>query len=89
MYCAKDYGNNYSGIVKLTNPATGKKEEISDYNEQCGETFDALLAEKIKEIFTSYQENPEQGTFTQCADEQNCAYCDFLAYCRRHPQKHY
>ena len=89
MYCAKDYGNNYSGIVKLVNPATGKKEELMDYKEQCGDTYDLLLSEKIKEIFTSYEENPEQGTFTQCADEQNCTFCDFLAYCRRHPQKHY
>lgn len=84
MYCAKDYGNNYSGIVKFN-----KKEELMDYKEQCGEIYDALLADKIKEIFTSDEEDAEHGSFEQCSDEQNCTYCDFLSYCSRHPQKRY
>jgi RecB family exonuclease len=88
MYCAKDYGNNYSGIVKFS-LFDNKKEELTDYKEQCGETYDALLEEKIKEIFTSDEEDYEHGSFEQCTDEQNCTYCDFLSYCSRHPQKRY
>ena len=84
MYCAKDYGNNYSGIVKFN-----KKEELMDYKEQCSEIYDLFLSEKIKEIFTSDKEDPEHGSFEQCSDEQNCVHCDFLAYCSRHPQKRY
>lgn len=88
MYCAKDYGNNYSGIVKFS-LFDNKKEELTDYKEQCSETYDALLDEKIKEIFTSDEEDHEHGSFEQCTDEQNCTYCDFLSYCSRHPQKRY
>lgn len=88
MYCAKDYGNNYSGIVKFS-LFDNKKEELTDYKEQCSETYDALLDEKIKEIFTSDEEDHEHGSFEQCTDEQNCTYCDFLSYCNRHPQKRY
>jgi RecB family exonuclease len=88
MYCAKDYGNNYSGIVKFS-LFDNKKEELTDYKEQCGEIYDALLADKIKEIFTSDEEDAEHGSFEQCSDEQNCTYCDFLSYCSRHPQKRY
>jgi RecB family exonuclease len=88
MYCAKDYGNNYSGIVKFS-LFDNKKEELTDYKEQCSETYDTLLDEKIKEIFTSDEEDHEHGSFEQCTDEQNCTYCDFLSYCSRHPQKHY
>ena len=88
MYCAKDYGNNYSGIVKFS-LFDNKKEELMDYKEQCSETYDALLDEKIKEIFTSDEEDHEHGSFEQCTDEQNCTYCDFLSYCSRHPQKRY
>lgn len=85
MYCAKDYGSNYSGIVKLAPSDDDKKEEIADYKAQYGDTYDALLADKIKEIFTPCEEDPEHGTFTQCADEKNCTYCDFLSFCQRHP----
>lgn len=88
MYCAKDYGNNYSGIVKFS-LFDNKKEELTDYKEQCSETYDTLLDEKIKEIFTSDEEDHEHGSFEQCTDEQNCTYCDFLSYCSRHPQKRY
>ena len=88
MYCAKDYGNNYSGIVKFS-LFDNKKEELTDYMEQCSETYDTLLDEKIKEIFTSDEEDHEHGSFEQCTDEQNCTYCDFLSYCSRHPQKRY
>ncbi len=88
MYCAKDYGNNYSGIVKFS-LFDNKKEELTDYKEQCSETYDTLLDEKIKEIFTSDEEDHEHGSFEQCTDEQNCTYCDFLSYCNRHPQKRY
>ena len=86
MYCAKDYGNNYSGIVKLAPSEESKKEEVTDYKAQYGDIYDALLSEKIEEIFTPYTEDNPHGTFTQCADEKNCAYCDFLSFCQRHPQ---
>ena len=133
MYCAKDCGNNYSGIIKLGTwgnapknlptpqslSPTGKpkKEEMTDFKAQYGTEFDALLTEKIEEIFTPYQgEDPEnlgqrsqelsqknlrqrsqelsqknlgRGVFTQCLDEQNCQYCDFLSFCRRSPKKNY
>ncbi len=88
MYCAKDYGNNYSGIVKLA-LHDNTKVEVMDFKAQYGETYDALLSEKIKEIFTSYEEDDEHGIFNQCPEEQNCLHCDFLSYCRRHPQKLY
>ena len=87
MYCAKDYGNNYSGIVKLSPSADEKKEEIADYQTQYADTFSALLTAKIDEIFTPYQDDATpHGTFTQCANEDNCAYCDFLSLCQRHPK---
>ena len=86
MYCAKDYGNNPSGIVKLTPLDRGKKEEMTDYLTQYGEEFHALLTQKIDEIFTPYHTDTRLGTFVQCADEKNCAYCDFLNLCRRHPE---
>ncbi len=87
MYCAKDYGNNYSGIVKLSPSADGKKEEIADYQTQYADTFSALLTAKIDEIFTPYEDDATpHGTFTQCANEDNCAYCDFLSLCQRHPK---
>ena len=87
MYCAKDYGNNYSGIVKLAPSENDKKEEIADYKAEYGNTYDALLSEKIKEIFTPYKEGNPNGVFTQCADERHCAYCDFLSICQRHPSQ--
>ena len=37
--------------------------------------------------FTPYEDDATpHGTFTQCANEDNCAYCDFLSLCQRHPQ---
>lgn len=87
MYCAKDYGNNYSGILKLTPPDKTKKEDITDFKQQYGAAYQASLSQKINEIFTPYDEDSSHGTFTQCEDEQHCAYCDFLTFCRRHPQK--
>mgnify|MGYP002622944269 CR=1 FL=1 len=111
MYCAKDSGNNYSGIIKLETwercpNRKPKKEEMTDFKAQYGTEFDALLTEKIEEIFTPYQgedsknlgqrsqelfqkENSGHGVFTQCKDEQNCQYCDFLSFCRRSPKKNY
>ena len=86
MYCAKDYGSNYSGIVKLT-PSGQDKKEIADYKTQYGDTYDALLSEKICEIFTPYADDNPNGTFIQCTDEKNCAYCDFLSFCQRRPSK--
>ncbi len=82
MYCAKDYGNNYSGIVKLTPPDQEKKAEIEDFKEQYSEAYDQLLTQKIEEIFA-----PSPATFAQCENEQNCEYCDFLTLCGRHPKK--
>jgi len=80
MYCAKDYGSNYSGIVKFI-AANNKKEEIIDYKTQYGDLFEDLLSQKITEIFTP------DGTFTQCADDKNCIFCEFLSFCQRHPKK--
>lgn len=87
MYCAKDYGNNYSGIVKLAPAEGAKKEEIHDYQTQYGQEYDELLAKTLDDIFTPYEEDHPQGVFTQCEDEQHCAYCDFLTICQRHPNK--
>lgn len=88
MYCAKDYGVNYSGIIKLSPSADTKAESITDFKQEYGEAFHSLLSKKIEEIFTPYiNESTPNGTFSQCEDEQNCAYCDFLTFCRRHPQK--
>ena len=100
MYCAKSNSNNYSGIIKLENPnsltssGNPKKEAITDFKVQYGEEFNALLTDKIKEIFTPYQanthsENINEGIFTQCQDEQNCKYCDFLSFCLRKPKSTY
>ncbi|MDE7117124.1 MAG: PD-(D/E)XK nuclease family protein, partial [Bacteroidaceae bacterium] len=66
MYCAKDYGNNYSGILKLTPPDKTKKENITDFKQQYGAAYQALLSQKINEIFTPYDEDSSRGTFTQC-----------------------
>lgn len=92
MYCAKDYGDNYSGIVKLTPPEASKREEIADFTAQYADEFNTLLAQKIDEIFTPGNEddsttNPDtaSGYFTQCENEQNCEYCDFIHLCQRHP----
>ena len=99
MYCAKDYGNNYSGIIKLIPPRTTTKEEVTDFQSQYANDFNALLTQKIDEIFTPYNEDTLQpadntlqpptdmGLFTQCTDEQHCLYCDFLTFCRRHPKR--
>lgn len=97
MYCAKDYGKNYSGIVKLTPPDGEKKEEMEDFKAQYGEAYHNLLTQKIEEIFTPYEESKDGvnqdgeentcGIFAQCTDEQHCSYCDFLNFCRRHPKE--
>ena len=87
MYCAKDYGNNYSGIVKLIPSDGTKKECITDFKQEYGAEYQALLSQKIDEIFTPWEEENPSGTFTQCEDEQHCAYCDFLTFCRRRPPK--
>ena len=87
MYCAKDYGSNYSGIIKLLPNDSKSKKEITDYKEQYDEEYNALLTQKINEIFTPHEEGNPQGTFTQCADKENCTYCDFLTFCQRHPDK--
>lgn len=89
MYCAKDYGSNYSGIVKLAPTDHEKKEPITDYKIQYDEDFTTLLTQKIEEIFTPYTEDNPYGTFTQCTDTHNCDHCDFLTFCQRHPQKTY
>ena len=99
MYCSKDYGKNYSGIVKLENPnvlnSKGNPQyiEIEDFKQQYGNEFDNLLTKKIKEIFTPFSDKEtddiDHGVFTQCKDEQNCKYCDFLTFCRRHPKDTY
>lgn len=87
MYCAKDYGNSYSGIIKLTPSGCSKKEEIADYKVQYSKEYETLLSQKIDEIFTPHEEGNPHGTFTQCTDTQNCTYCDFLTFCQRHPAK--
>lgn len=87
MYCSKDYGSNYSGIIKLLPNDSKSKKEITDYKAQYDEEYNALLTQKIHEIFTPYEEGNPQGTFTQCADKENCTYCDFLTFCQRHPDK--
>ena len=89
MYCAKNYGNNYSGIVKLTSPDVDKKKEIEDFKQEYEEEYRSLLEQKIDEIFTPYEENTPHGIFSQCPDEQNCAFCDFLSFCQRHPSDSY
>lgn len=89
MYPAKDFGNNFSGIVKLVPPDGIKKKEIADFKAQHGEEFDTLLEGIIEGIFTPYDADNDLGTFVQCADEQNCAYCDFITFCRRHPKKNH
>ncbi len=86
MYCAKEYGNNYSGIVKLASSDGNKKEEITNYQAEYADQYEELLAQTIAEIFTTDTEDKPNGAFTQCADEKNCAYCDFLSFCQRHPQ---
>lgn len=96
MYCSKNYGENFSVIVKLidseelTYNSKAKATEIKDFKRQYGEEFDNMLTEKIKEIFTPYSDedtNEENhGVFTQCENEQNCKYCDFINFCRRHPE---
>ena len=59
----------------------------SDYKTQYSELYDDLLSQKITEIFTPYEEDAPNGTFSQCTDDKNCAYCDFLSFCQRHPAK--
>lgn len=87
MYCAKDYGKNHSGIIKLLPSSSSKKEEIVNYKVQYSEEFETLLSQKIDEIFTPYEEGNPHGIFTQCSDSQHCTYCDFLTFCQRHPAK--
>ena len=88
MYCAKNYGDNYSGIIKLSTSADTKKEAITDFKQEFGDAFQEMLSQKIDEIFTPYiNDETPNGTFNQCEDEQHCAYCDFLTFCRRRPQK--
>ena len=87
MYCAKDYGSNFSGIIKLTPSNGSKKEEMQDFQTQYGDEYNQLLAQKVEEIFTSHDEDPEKGVFAPCEDDKHCAYCDFLSFCNRHPQK--
>ena len=86
MYCAKNYGTNYSGIVKLVPADSNKREDIYDYKEQYSELYEDMLSQKITEIFTPYKENHPNGTFVQCTNESHCKYCDFLNFCQRHPQ---
>lgn len=86
MYCAKEYGNNYSGIVKLSSSDGNKKEEITDYQAECKDQYEELLVQTITEIFTANNEDTPNTAFTQCTDEKNCTYCDFLSFCQRHPQ---
>lgn len=86
MYCAKAPAANATGIVRLIPPGGTKREEIADYMEQYSQEYETLLAQKIEEIFTPYAEDAPHGTFTQCADEQHCTFCDFLLYCQRHPK---
>lgn len=92
MYCAKYDEKNFSGIVKLESPTSlsksGKpqKTEIESFQADCADEFNRLLTQKIEEIFTPYEKDKTLGTFTQCADEQHCTYCDFLTFCRRHPK---
>ena len=87
MYCAKDYKNNYSGIVKLSPSEGSRKEEIADYKAQYSQEYDTRLEETVEAIFSPYEEGNPQGEFTQCEDEQNCSFCDFLNICQRHPPK--
>ena len=88
MYCAKNYGDNYSGIIKLSTSADTKKEAITDFKQEFGDAFQEMLSQKIDEIFTPYiNDETSNGTFNQCEDDQHCAYCDFLTFCRRRPQK--
>ena len=93
MYCSKDYGDNFSAIVKLAPPdeqdpgSKSKPAEIKDFKQQYGDAFDTLLTDKIKEIFTPFTgDDAAHGIFAQCENEQNCLYCDFLTFCRRHPK---
>lgn len=96
MYCATDYGKNYSGIVKMGNPdvlnSKGKPTpvEIEDYKKQYSETYELLLEEKIAELFTPFSEEApaETSFFQQCANDDHCKYCDFLTFCQRHPESY-
>lgn len=96
MYCAKDNGSHFSGIIRLENPnvlnknGLPQKTEVEDFKAQYGKEYNDLLIRKIEEIFTSINiDTSEPLEFTQCPDEQNCKYCDFLTFCRRHPKDKY
>ena len=86
MYCSTKCGKNHSGIVKLDKNAddTEKDKTVNDFNAICGRDFQNRLFELIRHIFSNGEED---RFFTQCDDEQNCAYCDFLSICQRHPSK--
>ncbi|MCC8019955.1 MAG: PD-(D/E)XK nuclease family protein [Rikenellaceae bacterium] len=53
-----------------------RKAQVVSYH-QYGEQFEALLAEKLAELFD------ETVPFRQCDDEKTCAWCEFVKICRK------
>lgn len=92
MYCAKkpedkDPKPDPSAIVKWKDHRAGAKRggvEVTDFMQMCGDEYEENLKALIKEIFSNTEEH---RYFTQCDDEQRCAFCDFINICGKHPQK--
>ena len=92
MYCAKkakeeDKKPDPSAIVKWKSNAEGAKRgsvEVTDFMQMCGDEYEDRLKALIKEIFSN---DAQHRYFTQCDDEQRCAFCDFTNICGKHPQK--
>jgi len=53
------------------------KEPITDYQQQCHDTFHSQLTNLIAEIFDT------DTTFTPTTDTKNCQYCPFTTLCNR------
>lgn len=58
--------------------------EVTDFMQMCGDEYEDRLKALIKEIFSN---DAQHRYFTQCDDEQRCAFCDFTNICGKHPQK--
>ena len=92
MYCAKkakkeEQKPDPSAIVKWKSDAEGAKRggvEVTDFMQMCGSEYEERLKALIKEIFSNGE---DERFFTQCSDEQRCAYCDFITICGKHPEK--
>ena len=74
----RQYGDEFDAML------TAKIREI--FTPFAGKACGDVAGEVCEDVAGKACEDEHNGFFSQCDNEQNCCYCDFISFCRRHPK---